>query len=153
MSSREMSSDGVFGSLVDLDDLISLAVDSDHDGSNLQFVQKLARVAKSIKNEMRDIQAAKSDAESFLQVSKTAHDRASIDLASSREKLREANDELADWKEEAEELKAKISSLESQLEQRGSDKRPIEMEASALAIADPTAKRQKTDDYGDETNT
>lgn len=126
-------------SLVAMDDLISQVVEDDPDGNNLDLAQKLARIAKQIKNEMRTMRTTASEAEACLKVSKIADEKSSLDLASSREKLREAADELDDMKEEMQELRLRNIALEAQLQQSHEEKRALEGDAT-----DQTAKRQKT---------
>lgn len=118
--------EGLSSSIVALDRLIRDATEMDEDQLSFDFVQQLARVAKGVKADMSEMQSAKQKAETKFSAATAADEDMEYELASSRELLREARDQLLDSREEAEQLQAEVASLRLELEKRSGTKRTFE---------------------------
>ena len=109
-----------------LDRLIRDATATPEKKLSLDFVQQLAQVAMDIKSDMSKVRLARQKAEAKLNASAAVDKDMEYELASSREHLREARDQILDVREEAEQLQAEVASLRLQLEKMSGTKRTFE---------------------------
>jgi chromosome segregation ATPase len=133
--------EGISNSIVALDQLIHDATEMGEDQLGFDFVHQLAQVAKHVKADMSGMQSAKEKAEAKCNATSAADEDMEYELASSRESLREARDQLLDSREEAEQLQTEVASLRLELEKRSGRKR---------AYDDRSESEEDEDEGGDD---
>lgn len=148
-----MQTEEVPNSVQALEQFIRDAMEKEENGIDFSFLQRLASVTRSIKEDLKSANAGKKLAESKLLMTKAVDDKTSIELASAREQLRETMVELEDTRDELR--------VARQLNERDSEavKRSAESETVDNACDDseadnddeksskPDSKRQKTGDH------
>ncbi len=113
-------------SMMALETLISTAIDTHGEHVGYTFIRKLLEATHGIKAEFHQLQSAKKEAEVKLNTTVAVDKTMEYDLAMSRERLREAQDQLLDSREEAERLRAELAAVRLKQTTTTGDKRSLD---------------------------